>query len=219
VRRVRRSSIGGQANEAGSLHRAGIAAYLAAHGLAGAAVEAAGYVEGGPYPVSVELESGDAVDDVRCRLSDGTLLLVQAKRECGVDRQFRSTMTQWAAQVPALRDGDRVALAAGRVKGKVRALGPALARRRRLHAGAPSRAENEALKALLDVLQPMGLATQVRERLLDAAVVMEVSAETPVDGGFREAARLLEGVIVRAGQAAEPCRRCSGPSTGRRRCG
>ena len=65
---MRQSSVGGQANEAGSLYRAGVAAYLAAHGLAGAAVEAAGYVEGGPYPVSMTLESGDAVDDIRCKL-------------------------------------------------------------------------------------------------------------------------------------------------------
>jgi hypothetical protein len=130
---VRQSSIGGQANEAGSLHRAGVAAYLAAHGLAGAAVEAAGYAEGGPHPVSVALESGDAVDDIRCGLSDGTLLFAQAKRECGLDRQFRSTVAQWAAQVPTLREGDRIALAAGRVKGMIRALGPALARRRSMY--------------------------------------------------------------------------------------
>jgi hypothetical protein len=201
ARRTRQSSIGGQANEAGSLHRAGVAAYLGAHGLVGAAVEAAGYVEGGPYPVSLTLESDDAIDDIRCGLSDGTQLFVQAKRECGLDQQFRSTVTQWAAQVHALRDGDRMALATARVKGKVRALGPALARRRSMHAAGPSPAEREALWALVDTL-PAGLAAQARERLLDAAVVMEVSAETPVDGGFREAARLLEGVIVPAGQGS-----------------
>jgi hypothetical protein len=66
-----------------------VAAYLAAHGLAGAAVEAAGYVEGGPYPVSMTLESSDAVDDIRCELSDETRLFTQAKRECGLDDQFR----------------------------------------------------------------------------------------------------------------------------------
>jgi hypothetical protein len=104
ARQMRRSSIGGQANEAGSLHRAGVAAYLAAHGLVGAAVEAAGYVEGGPYPVSLTLESDDAIDDIRCGLSDGTRLFAQAKRECGLDKQFRSTVTQWAAQVQALRE-------------------------------------------------------------------------------------------------------------------
>ena len=143
---------------------------MAAHGLAGAAVEAAGYVEGGPYPVSMTLESGDAVDDIRCKLSDETLLFAQAKRECGLDDQFRSTVTQWAAQVQALGDCDRLALATGKTKGKVRALGPALVRRRNLHAAGPSRAEMDALAALLDTL-PAGLAVQARERLLDAAVV------------------------------------------------
>jgi hypothetical protein len=215
-----RSSIGGQANEAGSLHRAGVAAYLAAHGLAGAAVEAAGYVEGGPYPVSMTLESGDAVDDIRCELSDETRLFTQAKRECGLDDQFRSTVTQWVAQVQALGDGDRLALVTGKPKGKIRALGPALARRRNPHAAGPSPAEREALRVLLDAL-PSGLAPKARERLLDAAVVMEVLAETPVDWGFREAARLLEGVIVPAGQgrAVERCRRCSEHSRNRRRFG
>jgi NACHT domain len=178
-----------------------VAAYLAAHGLAGAAVEAAGYVEGGPYPVSMTLESSDAVDDIRCELSDETRLFTQAKRECGLDDQFRSTVTQWAAQVQALGDGDRLALATGRPKGKVRTLSPALARRRNLHAAGPSRAEREALTALVDAL-PAALDPEARERVLDAAVVMQVSAETPADGGFREAARLLEGVIVPAGQGS-----------------
>jgi hypothetical protein len=178
-----------------------VAAYLAAHGLAGAAVEAAGYVEGGPYPVSITLESGDAVDDIRCKLSDETRLFTQAKRECGLDSQFRSTVTQWVAQAQTLGDGDRLALPTRQPKGKVRTLGPALARRRNPHAARPSRAEREALAALLDSLPP-GLALEMRERLLEAAVVIEVSAETPADGGFREAARLLEGVIVPAGQGS-----------------
>jgi NACHT domain len=178
-----------------------VAAYLAAHGLAGAAVEAAGYVEGGPYPVSMTLESGDAVDDIRCELSDETRLFTQAKRECGLDNQFRSTVTQWVAQAQALGDSDRLALATGKPKGKVRALGSALVRRRNAHAAGPSPAEREALAALLDAL-PSRLTAKARERLLDAAVVMEVSAETPVDWGFREAARLLEGVIVPAGQGS-----------------
>ena len=56
-------SRGGQANEAGSLYRSGVAAYLAAHGLAGRGVEAAGYPENGPPPVSLAFETGDGVDD------------------------------------------------------------------------------------------------------------------------------------------------------------
>jgi NACHT domain len=147
------------------------------------------------------LESGDAVDDIRCELSDETRLFTQAKRECGLDNQFRSTVTQWVAQAQALGDSDRLALATGKPKGKVRALGSALVRRRNAHAAGPSPAEREALAALLDAL-PSRLTAKARERLLDAAVVMEVSAETPVDWGFREAARLLEGVIVPAGQGS-----------------
>ena len=43
-------SRGGQANEAGSLFRSGVAAYLAVHGLVGRGVEAAGYPATGPAP-------------------------------------------------------------------------------------------------------------------------------------------------------------------------
>jgi hypothetical protein len=57
-------------------------------------VEAAGYTEGGPHPVSVSLSLVTPVDDIRCGLSDGTLLFARAKRECGLDRQFRSTVTR-----------------------------------------------------------------------------------------------------------------------------
>jgi len=69
-------SRGGRANEAGSLYRSGVAAYLAAHGLVGRGVEAAGYPEGGPAPVTLSFETGDAVDDIRCGLADGTTLWV-----------------------------------------------------------------------------------------------------------------------------------------------
>ena len=51
------ASRGGRANEAGSLYRSGIAAYLAAHGLAGRGVEAAGYPESRPAPVTLSFET------------------------------------------------------------------------------------------------------------------------------------------------------------------
>jgi hypothetical protein len=78
------ASWGGKANEAGSLYRSGVAAYLAAHGLVGRGVEAAGYSERGPAPVTLSFETGDAVDDIRCGLANGTTLRLQAKRACGV---------------------------------------------------------------------------------------------------------------------------------------
>lgn len=112
------ASRGGRAGEAGSLYRSGVAAYLAAHGLAGRGVEAAGYPEGGPAPVTLSFETGDAVDDIRCGLADGTTLWLQAKRACGADAQLRATAAQWVGQVGSLRDGDKIGLATAEPKGR-----------------------------------------------------------------------------------------------------
>ena len=79
-------SSGGRGNEGGSLHRSGVAAYLAAHGLVGRGLEAAGNSEDGPPPTAISFETGEAVDDLRCELRDGTALLLQAKRTCGANR-------------------------------------------------------------------------------------------------------------------------------------
>ena len=113
-------SHGGQGNEAGSLYRSGVAAYLAAHGLAGRGVEAAGFSETGPAPVWLLFETGEAVDDIRCELSDGTILRVQAKLECGNDRHLSATVAQWVRQAGSLRPGDMVGLATSLPKGPVR---------------------------------------------------------------------------------------------------
>jgi hypothetical protein len=121
----------GRANEAGSLYRSGVAAYLAAHGLVGRGVEAAGYLEGGSAPVALSFETGDAVDDIRCELADGTTLWLQAKRACGPDAQLKATAAQWVGQVGSLREGDKIGLATAEPKGSVRNLGAALDRRRR----------------------------------------------------------------------------------------
>ena len=100
-----RASQGGRANEAGSLYRSGVAAYLAAHGLAGRGVEAAGYPAGGAAPVTLEFETGQAVDDIRCGLADGTVLDLQAKRACGADERLAATVAQWSAQAVQLGRG------------------------------------------------------------------------------------------------------------------
>ena len=112
------------------MHRSGIAAYLAAHGLAGLGVEAAGYPESGPAPVALAFETGEAVDDLRCFLADATTLDLQAKRACGADEHLRATVGQWAAQTVQLRPGDKIGLATAEPKGVVRYLGAALRRRR-----------------------------------------------------------------------------------------
>ncbi len=194
------ASRGGRANEAGSLYRSGIAAYLAAHGLAGRGVEAAVYPESGPAPVTLSFETGDAVDDIRCGLANGTTLWLQAKRACGADAQLRATAAQWVGQLGSLREADKVGLATAEPRGSVRNLGSALDRRRRAPqvAGPLPPGETTALDALRDQF-PAGTSAQVADRVMNAAIVMTVAASSSRDEGFRSVAYLLDGSVVPAG--------------------
>lgn len=197
------ASRGGRANEAGSLYRSGVAAYLAAHGLTGRGVEAAGYPESGPAPVTLSFETGDAVDDIRCGLADGTTLWLQAKRACGADAQLRATVAQWVGQLGSLREADKVGLATAEPRGPVRDLGSALERRRRAPgvAGSFPPGETTALDALRDQF-PAGTSAQVADRVINAAIVMTVAASSSRDEGFRSVAYLLDGTVVPAGSGA-----------------
>ena len=194
------ASRGGRANEAGSLYRSGVAAYLAAHGLVGRGVEAAGYPESGPAPVTVSFETGDAVDDIRCGLADGTTLRLQAKRACGADAQLKATAEQWVGQVGSLREGDKIGLATAEPKGSVRNLGAALDRRRRPRevAGPFPPGETKALEALRDQF-PASTPPQEVGQVMDAATVMTVAASSSGDEGFRSVAYLLDGTVVLTG--------------------
>jgi hypothetical protein len=202
TRRNLAGSSGGKANEAGSLHRSGVAAYLAAHGLVGRGVEAAGDSEDGPAPVALSFETGEAVDDVRCDLSDGGVLLIQAKRSCGDDRHLAATAAQWAGYEPDLQAGQRLALATADPRGPVRMLGRALDRRRRAIPGPMSSAEQDALAAVRGRF-PDGMAQHTVERVLDSAVVMTIAAESALDSEFRQAASLLDGALVPVGSGSK----------------
>ena len=56
----------GQVKEAGSVHRRGVAVYLAAHGLASRSVAAADPGPGNPTPTALEFETAYATDDLLC---------------------------------------------------------------------------------------------------------------------------------------------------------
>lgn len=199
------ASAGGRANEAGSVFRAGVAAYLAVHGLAGRGVEAAGYPESGPAPVRLSFESGEAVDDIRCELTDGTVLRFQAKRVCGDDRNLAAAVTQWIGQIDDLRPGDMLGLATAEPKGPVRVLGQALERRRRSVPGPYTPGESKAL-AVVRKQMPAGTSDEVADKVLDAALVMTVTVSSPRDEGFRSAAFLLDGTIVAPGSGSAAVR-------------
>jgi hypothetical protein len=70
---------GGQGNEAGSVYRRGVGAVLATHGLRAKGIAALEMHDLGPYPEAIAFETLDAVDDIRCELSDGNCLYLQAK--------------------------------------------------------------------------------------------------------------------------------------------
>ncbi|ACU77438.1 putative signal transduction protein with Nacht domain [Catenulispora acidiphila DSM 44928] len=198
-RKSRPGSIGGRANEAGSLHRSGVAAYLAAHGLVGRAVEEAGYLPGGPTPAAVEFETHDDVDDIACTMTDGSRLLIQAKRACGIDDQFRSAVAQWVTQTPKLRRSDRVALAAAEISGNLRFLGQALGRHRKQISGPHTSDEKKAI-ADLDRAFPAGTSPSLRSAVRSCAYVLKLDVSTHQDPLFKFVASLLEGVVVPSGE-------------------
>jgi hypothetical protein len=153
--------------------------------------------------VTLSFETGDAVDDIRCGLADGTTLWLQAKRACGADAQLKATATQWVGQVGSLRDGDTIGLATAEPKGPVRNLGAALDRRRRPAqvAGPFLPGETTALGALRDLL-PAGTLPKTADQVMDSAIVMTVAASSAGDEGFRSVAYLLDGTVVPAGSGA-----------------
>lgn len=183
----------GQGNEAGSVHRRGVAAYLAAHGLASQGLSAAGHAVNGPSPIRLEFETDQPTDDITCILSDGSRLFVSAKRACGNDRHLKNTVEQWVAQAATLNDGDRLVLATAEPKGIVKYLGAALLRRR---IDSPIYPPQE--KAALQVLEGL-LSSEpeiVRERVLDAACVLKIDATEAGRSEFDVAAALIENTIV-----------------------
>src|SRR4051794_22760005 len=70
---------GGVGNEAGSVHRRGVAMLLAVYGLVGRELPA---VEGaaGPVPDRLEFETDQPTDDLTCVAKNGVRMLISAKR-------------------------------------------------------------------------------------------------------------------------------------------
>ena len=113
--------------------------------------------------MALSFETGDAVDDVRCDMSDRIVLRLQAKRKCGNDKHLASTVAQWARQLPSLGPGDRVGLATAEPQGPVRHLAAALARHSRAVPGPFTSDEQDALAAVADKL-PSEMPAEARSR-------------------------------------------------------
>lgn len=189
----------GQGNEAGSLHRASVAAWLASLGISGHHVPLDDTGNSATVE-SVDFETNDAVDDIRCQLSDGRTLLLQAKRACGDDRHLKDTAYQWARQ--GADRGVIVGLAVAEPRGPVRDLRAALNRRRRSIPGNPSAGEGKALAAL-DRALPANVVTSQRREILDSAYVLAIDAHEPGSPNFQSAAAWLVAAGVPYGRGGE----------------
>ena len=187
---------GGQANEAGSVFRRGVATCLAVHGLLERAVRAFDLGDGA-RPVALEFETGEATDDLTCRMSTGVSAFISAKRTTGNDKAFRDTVDSWVRQAGQMADGDLLVLATSELKGAVKELSGALDRRRRGLAGGASVLETSAMETLEGRLADQ--EPTARQRVLDAARVLIV----PASGSGRldpdALAGQLEGTLVASG--------------------
>jgi len=186
---------GGQGNEAGSVYRRGVGAILATHGLRAKAIAALEMPDSGPYPEAIAFETLDAIDDIRCELSDGTCLYLQAKRTYGKGKTFKSAVEQWTAMLERLHDGDRLVIVSAEAKGEVAALPSALRKRRA--GGVLTAPEKDAIAALADAA---GLsATSARfDELCAVGHAWHASADSRFDPGYQLCAEMLDGVVVEA---------------------
>jgi hypothetical protein len=186
---------GGQGNEAGSVYRRGVAAILATYGLWAKGIGALEMPDSGPYPEGIAFETLDAVDDIRCELSDGTCLYLQAKRTYGNDQTFTSAVKQWLAMLDRLGDGDRLVIVSADARGDVAALPSALRKRRAK--GVLTRPEMKAIAALA---QAAGLSTTSTrfDELCAVGHAWHASADSRLDPGYELCAAMLDGVVVEA---------------------
>jgi NACHT domain len=186
---------GGQGNEAGSVYRRGVGAILATHGLRDKGIAALEMPDSGPYPEAIAFETLDAVDDIRCELSDGTCLYLQSKRTYGKDKTFKSAVEQWMAMLERLRDGDRLVIVSADAKGEVAALPSALWKRRA--GGVLTAPEKDAISALADAAGLSATSSRFDE-LCAVGHAWHASANSRFDPGYQLCAEMLDGVVVKA---------------------
>lgn len=186
---------GGVNNEIGSVHRRGIAVFLATHGLAGAGVLGGDFV-----PVRLAFETGQATDDLCCVSEAGTRMFISAKHTCGNDeKNFGATVRQWVKQAATLAPGDLLVLATAELRGDVKQLPAALDRRRRAPETDAPRAEQKALAALEKKIGACTDDEAVRDRVIEAAHVLVADVVKAGDVDFDLGVALLEGSVVANG--------------------
>jgi hypothetical protein len=205
---ARAGSLGGAANEAGSIHRAGVGAFVVAHGLCGRAVEGLDLPADRSVPAWLGVESDAFVDDLEVGLAGGGIAHIQAKLEMNFGSSRKgafstSVLDQWLAQVATgivRPERDRLVLAVGHASQPLRNLGTALARRRK-HKRDLSYAHSSGELEVLDMLRGLvDLDHRDTELVLDMAVILELHVLHEARESALAGSALLEGTVVEPGQ-------------------
>lgn len=186
-----KGSAGGSSNESGSLHRAGVAAVLAVHGLLDQPVSTLP----GKVPVEIRLETLDATDDIACEMGDGSTWFIQAKRNVGFDKALRSTIEQWSKQ--PVEEKDALVLAASLFKGDLSKLQAALNRLSTDPNAILNPREEKGRTSLLTELE--ATAPGRGQHLLRFVRLLECPVERETDASFAHAAAMLDGTLVATG--------------------
>lgn len=183
---------GGRANEGGSVYRAGLAAYLAAHGLADVPLhvpEARGL--GSPRAIALEIAAD--VDDLACQFEGGDWH-IQAKRACRWDAKFRAAVAQCVEAARTL-DSKPSIIASGYLTAELAFLRSVLQRSQPQVVVA---GERNALRRLRKDADAAGWAADF-DVVIARMRVVHLNAENTSDADFREAAALLDGTVVERG--------------------
>ena len=194
-----RGAIGGAAGAAGVQHGAGVAAFIAVHGVTGRIVPDLD-LEEADVVRHIQVEGDADVDDIIAATDRGRVF-VQCKRTCGFGATgpFGATLDQWIRQVETDFDAatDRLVLAVEQLSGNLRYLAHALDRRRALAAGAVgelSTRERTALDELEELLtdQP----DDVTEAVMSRAYVYKVDLSHVVKESALASLHLAAAAVV-----------------------
>lgn len=189
-------SRGGQANEAGSSYRAGVATLIAVLGLVGRPILALEYTSN-QSPNLIEFETTDPLDDIAMTNTDGSRAFFQCKRTCGRDAALRSALHQIITHTQTVGFDDRLIIASADFIGAIRELPTALRKRR--NGGVLTSRERNAITAIREELSQQDC--QETERVLDTLYAWRVDAADTVSPEYEPAAAWMSTILASNVQA------------------
>ncbi|MFF7130820.1 NACHT domain-containing protein [Streptomyces sp. NPDC008196] len=188
--------MGGAANEVGAMHRAGVAALVAVHGLRGENVP---WLASDSPPVQIDLESDFSVDDILVRFADGSKAFIQAKVSSDLGAPFKSAVSQWceAVKKEECNDGDQLLLVVAEPSGTLKKLARHLVEYQ--NKVALSKEAAESLKVFRSIFAARGVDEAAAERILRAAAVRFIDARL-LGSEEGQGAAWLDAAVVVAGR-------------------